>query len=182
MIASDRSPCAIPSLPQRHSLLFRSHCAATKVGFLPIPLPLVPIPPISYRPLGPLLTPSYRHGGLPPTSIRNLSLVFSGTNDRPDPIEAWWQRRNALIVILRARFSAGVRGEPELKGTWDEWALPDKDGPTLDELTMEEAEAEGEGDVEGVLRVGDDGKVVVNETLGLKTRELSLGFFFTFHF
>ncbi|KAG7006062.1 hypothetical protein G7Y79_00016g040470 [Physcia stellaris] len=109
------------------------------------------------------------HGGLPPTSIENLSLVFSGNDDRPDPIEAWWQRRNALIFILRARFEAGVRGEPEKKGTWDEWALPDKDGPTLEELMMEEAEAEGEGDAEGVLRVEDDGKVVVNETLGLKS-------------
>lgn len=42
---------------------------------------------------------------------------------------------------------------------------------------MEEAEAEGEGDAEGVIRVGGDGKVVVNETLGLKSRELSFSSF-----
>ena len=93
--------------------------------------------------------------------------MFDGEHDRPDAIEAWWQHRGALIFVLRSRAKVKIQEEPELRGTWEGYMLPDRDSPTLRELCVEEAEHEGED----IFRVGSEGRVEVGERLGTKKRK-----------
>ncbi|CAF9932201.1 MAG: hypothetical protein HETSPECPRED_008296 [Heterodermia speciosa] len=80
------------------------------------------------------------HGGIPPTDLPNLLKIFDGSHDHKDNIQAWWQRRNALIHIQRARHRAGVPLETD---SWEGWPLPSRTDVMLEELCLAEAEEAG---------------------------------------